>query len=221
MTHSRVRQTWIFAICLACVCAVLVVLAAGRQIVHSAKLLHEQAMSIGHSIATLSAAEVAANDRIALAQRLEAFNDFASVSAIVVSDRRDEPLAAVRRNLAGNLNAAAVRDVSMIATVSKLDASAWALLRAETASVRAPVGAIAPIGWVRLEYSLAPIRSAHVLLEGLLAGLLLTTVATVLFAALSRAGSTTEKARRTVPLADAATSGTASTSESQKPSAGS
>ncbi|MGL1832928.1 hypothetical protein ACKVEX_04900 [Rhodocyclaceae bacterium SMB388] len=213
------RQTWFFAICLASVCATLVVLGAGRQIAHSAKLLHEQAMSIGQSIATLSAQEVAANDRIALARRLEAFNDFASVSAIVVSDRRDEPLAAVRRNLAGNLSAAAVRDVSTIATVPELGASVWPRLSAETTSVRVPVGEIAPIGWVRLEYSLASILPGHMLLEGLLAGLLLTTVATVLFAALGRNGSSTEQAGLTVPHTHAATSLTPSTSESHKPSA--
>lgn len=220
MNKLRTRQTVLFAICFGGACAALVFYVVNRQIAFTADLLREQAVSIAHNVASLSAPEVAANDRIASARRLERFNDFGTIRAIIVSDRRDEPLAAVRRNLAGNLSAAAVRDVSMIATVTELDASAWTRLRAQTASVKVPVGEIAPIGWVRLEYSLAPTRSGQVLSQGFLAGLLLTTVATVLFAALSRAGATTGKARRSITHADAATPRTPSTPESHKRSAG-
>lgn len=125
--------------------ALLLVL-ADRHVAFSDALVQEQAEELAANIATLTRAEVAANDRIALATRLESFNEFQHLRSIVIADRQGNPLAAVTRNVAGNLSATPRR---RIATESASTKSLGTGARA--VSIRAAIGQIAPIGWVDLE----------------------------------------------------------------------
>ncbi len=120
------------------------------------------AEQIARTIAHVAHFEVAANDRVALAYRLEGFNHFEGVLAIAVLDRREALLAAAQRNPAGNLTATPKLPFATIRQESgnSLVAPPTNLL------VRANIGEIAPIGWVYIEYqpnSLSAHRSEAVL----------------------------------------------------------
>lgn len=166
----------------------LVVAMAYRHVDETRRLIHTQATEIAATAAELARFEVAANDRVALAFRLEAFTRFSQVQAIVIMDRREQPLAAVRRNSAGNLSASPQATIALERMagdtledlrLSKLDGSFV---------VREPIGEIAPIGWVYLEHDdsgLAAMRRA--LAAGAGGGALLLAAALALLWRLRRA----------------------------------
>ncbi|MBW7859558.1 MAG: hypothetical protein KJZ96_01305 [Rhodocyclaceae bacterium] len=171
VTRERLRLLSIFIACLTVAASVLLVYAALQGASIAAERLQAQAEELAGSIAVLSRSEVASNDRIALARRLESFNEFSGIRTMVITDRLGEPLAAVRRNAAGNLSAAPGREVSfswspggIAPRRSRVDPDQ------SVRTVWTAIGQIAPIGWIYLEYDGHLINAArdHILSRGLL-----------------------------------------------------
>ena len=126
---------------------------AHRQAQLATELLVARARTLAANVATLAQNEVAANDGIALATRLEGFNEFAALRAAAVTDRQGHPLAAVRRNAAGNLKATAATAIGALdAPGSSRAPNAGLWMNPEPLVLWTAIGPIAPIGWVRLEY---------------------------------------------------------------------
>ena len=152
MTHwfssasLRFRLSVLFSLTFLLGASVLLLVLAQRHVAFSDALVHAQAEELAANIATLTRAEVAANDRIALATRLESFNEFQHLRSIVIADRQGNPLAAVTRNAAGNLSATPRRQISAESTSTASRGSGPG-----AATIRAAIGQIAPIGWVDLE----------------------------------------------------------------------
>lgn len=138
-----------FALC----AAVLLVLLAQNQAKGIAAILSEHATVLAESVARLAHDKVAANDRIGLPAQLEIFNEVEMIRSLTITDRQGMPIAAVRRNAAGNMSAAPINGLGELGTPG-LGASHQPALFAEAAPliVWASIGKIAPIGWVRLEY---------------------------------------------------------------------
>lgn len=160
-TNPRFRLWLGFTFCFAAGASLLFLYAVHRQSSLATELLQAQAGAVAANIAGLSRFEVAANDRIALATRLESFTDFAYVRSIVISDRREEPLAAVRRNAAGNLSAAPGHEVELALDIAAPQRSALGLITEHPVTLRLAIGEIAPIGWVHLEYEVTTLVSAQ------------------------------------------------------------
>ncbi|HRQ46107.1 MAG TPA: hypothetical protein PK725_04105 [Rhodocyclaceae bacterium] len=152
MTHwfssasLRFRLSVLFSLTFLLSASVLLLVLAQRHVAFSDGLVHDQAEELAANIATLTRAEVAANDRIALSIRLESFNEFQHLRSIVIADRQGNPLAAVTRNAAGNLSATPRRRIS-----PDNGSTASRGSKPGTATIRAAIGQIAPIGWVDLE----------------------------------------------------------------------
>ncbi len=150
LVSLRLRLSALFGLLFVLTASALLLALAQRQGAQDeARMLH-QAGEIAAHIATLTRREVAANDRIAIAARLESFNEFEDIALIVITDRQGQPLAAVRRNAAGNLSATSRREIPLDrpADTSPMRIGAPADGRA---TIRAAIGQIAPIGWVQME----------------------------------------------------------------------
>jgi hypothetical protein len=177
----RLRLAVVFALLVALGTTLLVAHVALRLSALADTLAHRHASAVAANVATLTQAAVAANDRIALAARLESFNAFGDVRAIVITDRQGEPLAAVRRNAAGNLSATLEREtVDARDDDPRLPDRQSAKRRDAPLSIHVAIGQIAPIGWVHLDYDDAAATAAR---QRLVAGAAL--VALLLVAALT------------------------------------
>lgn len=125
-----------------------------RQSMALSSLLLAQTESLTKNIAALSHDDVAANDRAALAIRLEGLNEFNDLRSVSITDRQGHPLAAVIRNAAGNLSAAQTTQIGLIGTPSGINSDhAMSLPETGTLVQWHAIGEIAPIGWVRAEFS--------------------------------------------------------------------
>jgi len=182
-TTPRFRLWLSFTFCFAAGASLLFLYAVHRQSSLASELLEAQAGAVAANIAALSRLEVAANDRIALATRLESFNDFEYVRSIVISDRREEPLAAVRRNAAGNLNAAPGHEVELTQEIAAPQRTALGLIIEHPVKLRLAIGEIAPIGWVHLEYEVTALVSAQrrMLVDGAVFLAFILTTSALLF----------------------------------------
>lgn len=131
-----------------------------RQVRVVDEFLTQHGKTLATSIAALTGADVAVNNRAALSPRLEAFSAMPDIRSITITDRQGSPLATVQRNAAGNLNAVAGNTLHptqpLRPTPSQQDATPHG-----SRIVWAAIGQLAPIGWVRLEYSTAPIDTAR------------------------------------------------------------
>jgi hypothetical protein len=117
-------------------------------------LLLAQTETLTKNIATLSHDGVATNDRAALATRLESLNEFNDLQSVSITDRQGHPLAAVVRNAAGNLSAAQTAQIGLISTPSGIGSDrAKSFAEGKTLVQWHAIGEIAPIGWVRAEFS--------------------------------------------------------------------
>lgn len=188
MSLSPKRTFSLFVVCLTIAGLVLLAFLLHRQAAQGATMLHSQAAAVAHNIASRVNIAVAGNDRIAVSSGLESFNEFDGVVSIQVMDRREHPLAAVRRNLAGNLSAAASGEIPVVAADPGSSVLSLILGNWTSASIRVPIGEIAPIGWIHLEYDLSPLRETlrRTLLEGLSALLALVAGMSLIFATLAR-----------------------------------
>ncbi len=147
------RLTALIALVVAGIVGSFAAYVAHRQALVANELLVARAKALAANVATLAQSEVAANDGFALAMRLEGLNEFADLRAAAVTDRQGKPLAAVRRNAAGNLSATAPNGLATagVPGVAQLP-PAGILMSAEPLVLWNAIGPIAPIGWVRLEY---------------------------------------------------------------------
>ncbi|HQV16660.1 MAG TPA: hypothetical protein PK620_17275, partial [Denitromonas sp.] len=102
-----------------------------------------QAQALTSHIATLTAAGVAANDTGSLNRTLEAFDSFPHIQRLIVTDRQDQVLAAVSRTPRGTL-----------APDDRIQIGATHISQAR--DLRAPIGPIAPTGWVHLSLDAPP-----------------------------------------------------------------
>jgi PAS domain S-box-containing protein len=123
-------------------------------------------------VASMTAEHVAANDTGALSRQLEQFSDDATLLALVVSDRQGRGLAAMTRNEHGNLHAAPPHNA-----LPPAEPDQQAILADGALTQWAPIGPIAPLGWVRVTVDASPLAavwsaSAVAGLGGLLAVLL-------------------------------------------------
>ena len=134
------------------VAQLLVVSMLYRHVEETNRVIHAQAAEIAETAAELARFEVAANDRIALAFRLEAFTRFSQVHAMVIMDRREQPLAAVQRNSAGNLSASPEATIELERMEEDSQPRSILSKAEDSFVVRAAIGEIAPIGWVYLEH---------------------------------------------------------------------
>lgn len=123
-----------------------------RHVEETHRVIRAQATEIADTAAELARFEVAANDRIALAYRLEAFTRFSQVNAMVIMDRREQPLAAVQRNSAGNLSASPQATIALERMEEGSPPGSILSKPEGSFVVRAAIGEIAPIGWVYLEH---------------------------------------------------------------------
>ncbi|MCZ4304264.1 response regulator [Zoogloeaceae bacterium G21618-S1] len=123
-----------------------------------------QAQALTAHIATLTAAGVAANDTGSLNRTLEAFDSFPHIQRLVVTDRQDQVLAAVSRTPRGAL---APDDRSQIG----------ATYISQSRDLRAPIGPIAPTGWVHLSLDPSPTPPFFTVSTALLMGLMLVAAA--------------------------------------------
>lgn len=156
-----------FALCT----AVLLTLFAHLHAKEIAAILSEHAKTTAASAATLVHGQVAANDRVGLASRLEAFNEMTTIRSLAITDRQGVPLAVVRRNAAGNMTAMPLNAIGPLGTPGVDGIRGPALFPdPEPGFVWSPIGKIAPIGWVRLEYETS--RLTHTRNAWLAAGLL-------------------------------------------------
>jgi hypothetical protein len=156
---------------------------AHRQALLASELLVVRARALAANVAALAQAEVAANDGVALATRLEGFNEFADLRAAAVTDRQGQPLAVVRRNAAGNLAAVPARQIARLGVpgVSQLPrAGLW--MSPQPLVLWSAIGPIAPIGWVRLEYDTTPALAAR---DRILTDALVFALIALLFAVLA------------------------------------
>ncbi|MFN3986521.1 MAG: PAS domain-containing protein [Rhodocyclaceae bacterium] len=154
----RNRLTALFALCMLLCAGFATAYLASRQNHGVTDQVDTQTRAIASSIAALSLAEVAANDRIALTRRLESFNELEIVRALAVTDRQGAPLAAARRNAAGNLAAVSGRELGNLGDPGAPPAMSDS---AGARVVWASIGQIAPIGWVRLEYETGALEQAR------------------------------------------------------------
>lgn len=123
-----------------------------RYVDETRQVIHTQAVEIAATAAEFARFEVAANDRIALAFRLEAFTGFSQVRAMVIMDRREQTLAAVLRNSAGNLSASPESTIALERMNHDASPQSGIIRIEDSFVVRAAIGEIAPIGWVYVEY---------------------------------------------------------------------
>jgi sensor histidine kinase regulating citrate/malate metabolism len=180
-SSRRLRLTVVFALLAALGTTLLVAHVALRLATLVDTLAHRHANAVAANVATLTQAAVATNDRIALAARLESFNEFGDVRAIVITDRQGEPLAAVQRNAAGNLSATLDRETLDERDDRRPFPDRWSSKRRNAPiSIHVAIGQIAPIGWVHLEYDADAATAAR---QRLVAGAAL--VALLLVAALT------------------------------------
>ena len=145
-------------------------------------LSEHHATTLAAHIAMLTRVDVAANDGIALAARLEGFNAFTALRSVTVTDRQGLALAAVQRNVAGNLSAMPLREIGMLGNPGSAPRNQGVLLPAsEPLVVWAAIGPIAPIGWVRVEYETTASASlfGRAQLEAVAIGLILILLAIV------------------------------------------
>lgn len=177
----RLRLSVVFALLVALGTTLLVAHVALRLSALVDTLAHRHASAVAANVATLTQAAVAANDRIALASRLESFNEFGDVRSIVITDRQGEPLAAVRRNAAGNLSATLDGEtLDERDDGPRLPDRRSSKRRDAAVSIHVAIGQIAPIGWVHLDYDVDAATAAR---QRLVAGAAL--VALLLVAALT------------------------------------
>lgn len=178
----RFRLSALFGLIFALSAAALLLAVAHRQAVFADGLVRSQAHEIAANIASLTRAAVAANDRIALATRLESFNEFEDLRSIVIADRQGTPLAAVQRNAAGNLSATPRQQIFLPADPAEAHGGGLAP-RAGHATIRAAIGQIAPIGWVYLEVDTARtgMQRKHMLTGLAVTAILLCFAATLAF----------------------------------------
>lgn len=166
----------------------LIVSMVYRHVEETHRLIRAQATEIAATAAELARFEVAANDRVALAFRLEAFTRFSQVHAMVIMDRREQPLAAVQRNSAGNLSASPHATIAL-ERLNTGESSQSALSQLDDSFVvRAAIGEIAPIGWVYLEHDNRWLLAARkALAAGVGGGAVLLAAAIMLLLRLRRA----------------------------------
>lgn len=149
----KLRLTIGFSISFALCATVLLVLLAQNQTKGVAAILSEHATALAESVASLAHDKVAANDRIGLPAQLETFNEVAMIRSLTITDRQGMPIAAVRRNAAGNMSAAPINELGELGTPGLGRGQRTALFGDPAPLiVWASIGKIAPIGWVRLEY---------------------------------------------------------------------
>lgn len=184
-SSRRTRISRLFALLLAAGMALLIAHVAQRLSALVDRLAHDHAREVAANVAALTQAAVATNDRIALAARLESFNEFAAVHSILVTDRQGVPLAAVRRNAAGNLSATPGRAlVGGDGEGTPRPEPAPGQPNSEaTPSIRMAIGPIAPIGWVHLRYDVEPAETAwqRLVVGAVLVALLLVAALTTVF----------------------------------------
>ncbi len=188
--EGRCAHTCAFiAITILLVVALLLVISLlYRHVEDMHRIIHAQAVEIAATAAELARFEVAANDRIALAFRLEAFTRFSQVHAMVIMDRREQPLAAVQRNSAGNLSASPQTTIPLERMEADNPPGSIFSEAENSFVVRAAIGEIAPIGWVYLEYDNRWLEKARrVLALGAAASAALLVAALALLWRLSRA----------------------------------
>jgi hypothetical protein len=156
---------------------------AHRQAFLASELLVARARTLAANVAALAQAEVAANDGVALATRLEGFNQFADLRAAAVTDRQGQPLAVVRRNAAGNLSAMSADQSARLGIpgTSRIPRAGLSM-SPEPIVVWTAIGPIAPIGWVWLEYDSSPALAAR---NRILADALVFALLALLFAVLA------------------------------------
>ncbi len=121
-----------------------------------------QAQALTAHIATLTATGVAANDTGSLNRTLEAFNSFPHIQRLVVTDRQDQVLAAVSRTPRGTL-------------APDEHIRPGAIHVSQSTDLRAPIGPIAPTGWVHLSLDAPPPAPLFTISTALLLTLLLVT----------------------------------------------
>ena len=148
------------AVALSLFTTALFVLGIQRQHALAHDILERQAQAIAKNIAALVGHQVAANDRIGLASLLESFGEFEHIRAVMVTDRRETPLAGVRRNAAGNLRVVSANEI-MIHAADNTTPRPGPHDVTPSLQVRADIGQIAPIGWVHLEYETSPLTAAR------------------------------------------------------------
>lgn len=138
-----------FALC----AGVLLSLLAHHQSRSVSTLLSEHAAAVAASVAALAHDQVAANNPIGLPARLETFNEMTMIRSLAITDRQGTPLAAVRRNAAGNMTATPINELGELGTPGVERARALTTRPNQEAGIMwASIGKFAPIGWVRLEY---------------------------------------------------------------------
>ncbi|QID18952.1 response regulator [Nitrogeniibacter mangrovi] len=136
--------------------------------------LEENTRALVSLVATLMADAVAANDVPTLVQKLNPFADHPGLNELVVSDRQGLGLALIRRDGTGNVQTAApnTHPLSPPTDADNVRVDGHGL------TVWAPIGQIAPLGWVRATVATAPVTDAAALALKLGAlGLLLLAVA--------------------------------------------
>ncbi len=145
----RARVTLIYALVFVCTSVLALAHLTARHQQMSSEQADNWARAIAGSVGLLSQAEVAANDPIALVRRLETFSELDEIRMITLTDRQGQALAHVERNPAGNLVAAHAGP-----ELSKHLPSNRILLSEQGTHhiLWRPIGEIAPIGWIRLEY---------------------------------------------------------------------
>ena len=94
-----------------------------------------QAQALAAHVAMLTEAGVAANDNAALSRLLESFDSFPGLQRLVITDRQERILASVSRNARGTLGPDDRQPLDTPGAAQGL---------------RAPIGPIAPTGWVHL-----------------------------------------------------------------------
>ncbi|TVO51889.1 response regulator [Denitromonas halophila] len=132
-----------------------------------------QAQALTAHIATLTAAGVAANDTGALNRTLEAFDSFPHIQRLVVTDRQDQVLAAVSRTPRGTLAPDGQTQVGAVHVSRSRD-------------LRAPIGPIAPTGWVHLSLDAPPRPPFFTATTALLLALILVVAALAVIGILRR-----------------------------------
>lgn len=186
LSSRRARIARLFALLLAVGMTLLIAHVAQRLSALVDALAHDHARAVAANVAALTQAAVATNDRIALAARLESFNEFGAVRSILVTDRQGVPLAAVRRNAAGNLSATPGRELvgGDDEGTQRPTPAPWQPGGKATPSIRMAIGPIAPIGWVHLHYDVEPAETARqrLVAGAMLVALLLVAALTTVFA---------------------------------------
>jgi len=144
-------------------CGALVVLAA--SVYHGASQsasvevqLRAGTEALAAHIATMTADNVAANNAGALSQQLDQFSSYTDVRELVIADRQGRGLAAMTRNAHGNLHAQPPRT----AVPPPEGRATSGDIIDDTLTSWAPIGPIAPLGWVQVKVDASVVSAAWV-----------------------------------------------------------